>query len=86
MFVKDQFDIWQGNPDWETWFTNKFDKDTEIYISGVATEFCVKFNALGYKKRGFNNIFVEEKSISAIDNDMKEKTFIEFKENEIKII
>lgn len=86
MFVKDQFDIWEGNSDWEKWFLSNFDKNIEIYISGVATEFCVKFNALGYSKRGFNNVFIKENSIAALDNSMKEISFKEFEEKKIKII
>ena len=66
MFVKDQFDIWAGNPDWENWFTSNFDKDTKVYISGVATNYCVFMNAMGYIPRGYENVYIISDCVEGI--------------------
>jgi len=56
MFMKDKFDIWTGNKEYEEFFTKNFEQDTEINIVGVATNYCVFMNAMGYPQRGYKNV------------------------------
>jgi nicotinamidase-related amidase len=87
VFMKDKFSIWEGNNSYSEWFRNKFDKDTEITIVGVATDFCVRLNAIGYSQYGFYNVRVISDAVKGIDFDGSlDKAIYEMKANDIKFI
>jgi nicotinamidase-related amidase len=66
VFVKDKFSIWEGNQRYADWFNNTFDKDVNIYIVGVATNYCVFMNAIGYPEKGYENICLISDCIQGI--------------------
>jgi nicotinamidase/pyrazinamidase len=87
VFMKNQFSIWEGNNSYSEWFRNKFDKDTEISICGLAEDVCVAANALGYSKYVFHNIRIISDSVKGIDFDGSlEKAIYEMKAEDIKFI
>lgn len=87
IFMKDKFSIWEGNKDYRNWFTEYFkDQETEIYICGVATNYCVFMNAIGYKEIDFNKVFIIENSIKGIQDESLEKNIEIMKESGIKFI
>ncbi len=49
VFIKDKFSIWEGNQNYKQWCIDNFTEETNIFICGVATNYCVAANALGYK-------------------------------------
>lgn len=63
VFIKDKFSIWEGNEEYLLWCMDNFNEDTNIFICGVATNYCVAANALGYEKLPYKlnsiNIFKE---------------------------
>ena len=69
MFTKNKFDIWEGNNEYEYWFKRRIPKDANIYICGVATNYCVYMNAIGYAQRGYKNVFIVENAIKGIDDE-----------------
>lgn len=75
VFVKDKFSIWEGNSNYLSFIDNTFEKDnTEIFVCGVATNYCVFENVMGYHEIGFYNISViEEATKSIIDDTLEEK-------------
>ena len=85
VFVKDQFDIWAGNINYEN-FIRTFDKDTEFTIVGVATNYCVFSNAMGYKNIGYNNVSVIEDAVKGIQDDSFETNINTMKENGIAFV
>lgn len=52
-FTKNVFDIWKGNSTYPQWFEERFNKNTEIDVCGVATNYCVFDNIQGMTKRGY---------------------------------
>ena len=85
VFVKDQFDIWASNSKYAE-FIKTFDKDTEFYIVGVATNFCVADNAMGYKSIGYENVFVIENAVKAIIDGNEDNVFSEMRNNGVSFI
>jgi len=57
----------------------------EIYVYGVATEYCVKMACLGLKKI-VDNVFVVEDAIAEISEEAKKSAFSEFRKKGIKFI
>lgn len=52
--IKDKFDIWLGNNNYENFFINKFPNDEYIIeICGVAEDVCVSANVIGLLKRNY---------------------------------
>jgi len=86
IFIKDQFDIWNGNKNYKDFFTSNFDKDTEIYIVGVATNYCVFMNAMGYIENGYNNVFIFQDSIKGIKDETYQTNINVMKNRGIKFI
>jgi len=68
VFVKDKFSVWEGNSNYKAWFTDRYDTDVEITIVGVATNYCVFLNAIGYKEIGYDNVRVIEDCVKGIEN------------------
>jgi len=92
MFVKNKFDIWEGNKTYPEWFQKRFDKNTEIYITGVATNYCVYFNAIGYIQRGYKNVFLISECIEGIqtlptgeEDPTYKSRYVEMIQNGIKV-
>lgn len=68
-FTKNKFDIWDGNKDFQSWVFKNLNKDTDIiYIQGVATNYCVFMNAMGFIKRGFKVIILSD-AVKAIPDE-----------------
>lgn len=68
-FTKNKFDIWDGNKDFQSWVFKNLNKDTDnIYIQGVATNYCVFMNAMGFIKRGFK-VFILSDAVKAIPDE-----------------
>jgi nicotinamidase/pyrazinamidase len=84
VFMKDKFSIWEGNRNYEKFFTEKYDKDIEIVIAGVATNYCVFMNAMGYIERGYKNVTVVNNSVKGIKDDTYDKNIAIMKNNNIK--
>jgi nicotinamidase-related amidase len=83
VFVKDVFDVWASNSNYAK-FINSFDKDTEFYICGVATNYCVFSNAMGYKDIGYENVFILSDSVKGIFDDSYETAIDSMIESNIK--
>jgi len=60
----DVFDPKLGNPDITEWLKKK--KITEVYLAGVATDYCVKAHALGLRKLGIN-VYVFQDAVKGVD-------------------
>lgn len=87
VFMKDKFSIWEGNSSYENWFKTNFDKDVEIYIVGVATDFCVFFNANGYHNFGYKNVNVISNCTKGIDFEgSMNKAIFEMKASNVNFI
>ncbi len=60
---------------------------TKVYVTGLATDYCVKFTALDSVKEGFKTFVIKDAVRGVnIDKDDSKKAFKEMKENGIKII
>ena len=75
---KDVIDSKLGSPDIAKWIEEK--KPTEVWLAGVATDYCVKAAALGLRKRNIE-VYIFENAIKGVDekettveaiNEMKE--------------
>lgn len=86
VFIKDKFSIWEGNSNYENFITSRYEKDTEFVIVGVATNYCVYQNAMGYKKFGFKNISVIESATKGILDETFEANIEKMKIEEVKYI
>lgn len=85
-FTKDKFDIWTGNEDFPNWIEKNLNPDTDdIYVVGVATNYCVFMNAIGFVKKGFNVKIVEE-ATKAIPDDSEVKNQNILKNRNVKFI
>ena len=60
---------------------------SSVYITGLATDYCVKFTALDSAKEGFKTFVIKDavKGVN-INKDDSKKAFAEMKENGIKIV
>ena len=66
-FVKDLFSIWEGNKGFKDFFTNGFDKDTQIDVCGVAEDVCVSMFVIGLIENGFTNVNVISECVKGIN-------------------
>ena len=57
----------------------------ELYISGLATEYCVKETALAAAKKGFE-VYVIEEAIAGIDEDDVAAAFEEMREAGVEFV
>jgi len=85
VFVKDRFDVWDGNDNYED-FIKEFDKDTEFVICGVATNYCVFSNAMGYKNIGYKKVSIIEEAVRGIQDESFDTNINIMKENGIVFI
>ncbi|HKL76351.1 MAG TPA: nicotinamidase [Halanaerobiales bacterium] len=58
---------------------------TEIYISGLATEYCVKETALDAAKKGFD-VYIVKEAVAGIDEDDVEAAIEEMKEAGVQFV
>jgi len=86
IFVKDKFSIWDGNKNYAQFISSRYDKDTEFVICGIATNYCVFENAMGYRDIGFNNVSIIEDAVKGIEDDSLETNINIMKENGIAFI
>jgi nicotinamidase/pyrazinamidase len=65
----------------------KAKKISKVYITGLATDYCVKFTALDSTKEGFKTFVIKDavRGVNIYKDDSK-KAFEEMKKNGIKII
>jgi nicotinamidase/pyrazinamidase len=60
---------------------------TKVYITGLATDYCVKFTALDSAKEGFRTFVIKDAVRGVnINKDDSKKAFKEMKENGVKIV
>lgn len=85
VFVKDKFSIWEGNSNYAD-FMDSFDRDIELTIVGVATNYCVAQNAMGYGKMGFKNVSIIENAVEGIPDETFEPIISEMKVSQINFI
>lgn len=86
VFVKDKFSIWEGNPNYKE-FINQFCRiKTEFVIVGVATNYCVFQNAMGYKEMGFENVRVMTSATKGIIDETYEENIKIMKNSNIKFV
>jgi len=85
VFVKDKFDVWEANPAYKK-FVSSFSKDTEFYICGVAMNYCVASNALGYKEIGYENVFIIPSATKGILDDTYEPSIQKMIDNGINFL
>lgn len=67
--IKDKFDVWVGNDDYENFFTNNF--PNEIYtvdVCGVAEDVCVALDVIGLLERGYK-VNVIKNAVKGIYNE-----------------
>lgn len=66
-FTKNKFNIWDGNKIYKNWFYKNFNPEKyEIYICGVATNYCVLENVKGLIDK--YKVFIVENAIKGIQN------------------
>lgn len=58
---------------------------TDLYITGLATDYCVKATALDAVEAGFNTYLIKD-AVAGIDEKDVEKAFAEMEKKGIKII
>ena len=63
----------------------KKEKVDELYISGLATEYCVKETALDAAKKGFD-VYVIKEAVAGIDEDDVAAALAEMKEAGVDIV
>lgn len=70
VFLKDKFSIFEGNKSYSDFITKRYCfKNTEFFIVGVATNYCVFSSAMGLKKLGFENVSLIESATKGILDD-----------------
>lgn len=68
-FTKNKFDIWDGNQEFNRFVKTMLNKEEDsIYIQGVATNYCVFLNAMGFIERGFK-VFILSDAVKAIPDE-----------------
>lgn len=66
--IKDKFNVWEGNKDYENFFTNNFPNDEYIVdICGVAEDICVAFNIIGLLERKYE-VNILKNAVKGINN------------------
>lgn len=86
VFMKDQFSIWDGNPNYAQFIESRYAKNTEFVIVGVAFDFCVRFNATGYKDIGFNNVSVLVNATKGIAQESYDEAVKAMEDCKVKLI
>lgn len=84
-FVKNKFNIWKGCNIYED-YIKEFNKKTNFYFVGVATNYCVYYNIIGMFERGFKNIFIFEDCVKSIPDKTEDINVIEMIEKGVKFI
>lgn len=80
IFEKNCYDVFDedlGNPDITDWLTNT--NITEIWIAGVAVDYCIKAAALGFRKLGIE-VYIFQNAIMGVSLDTTELSIKEMKE------
>jgi len=87
VFIKDRFSIWEGNKDFEKFISCRYDEEyTEFAICGLATNYCVFMNAMGFKDMLFKNVTILEDCVRGIHDDTYDLALEEMKKRNIKFV
>jgi nicotinamidase-related amidase len=84
-FTKDKFDIWDNQQTFQKYIEQNIDKTDIIYIVGVATNYCVFSNAMGFVKRGYKVKIVSD-CVKEIQDDSFEQNMNVMKNRNIEFI
>lgn len=68
----------------ETWLKDRFGK-FNVVVYGIATDYCVKEAALGFRGKGYETFLVQD-AIASVTKDGEKKAFEEMKHSGIKMI
>jgi nicotinamidase/pyrazinamidase len=85
VFVKDKFSVWESNDQYKSFF-NSIDKNSEIVVVGVATNYCVFMNVIGLINNGFFNISIDNSCVKGIKDQSFDKNISIMKNKNIKFI
>lgn len=58
--TKNEFDVWAKPHAINKALAGFYPADTEIYVMGVASDFCVKYAIVGYLNRGYNVTVIQD--------------------------
>lgn len=88
VFIKDKFSIWEGNPKYKNWCIENLNEETNIFVCGVATNYCVAANVFGYENLPFkvNQITVFKKGCKGILDNTYGNTIKNMELKNIKFI
>jgi len=84
VFMKDEFSVWEGNSQYETWIRDNVEKEASVTVVGVATNYCVFQNAMGYEKLGISSVSVIGDAVRGIPDDTYEAKVIEMKDQNVR--
>lgn len=93
IFTKNDFDIWKGNEIYSKWFTKYIKpKEVEIFVTGVALNYCVIANIKGMVKRGYKVSILKDcvKAIKTLANGDEDPTYVQaleyFEQNNVQFV
>ena len=58
--LKHQFDVWEKPNSMQKALTGFDPKSTDVYVMGVASDFCVKYAIVGYLQRGYSVVVLQD--------------------------
>jgi len=82
--LKNQFDVWEKPNSMQKALTGFDPKSTDVYVMGVASDFCVKYAIVGYLQRGYS-VFVLQDLCRGINKQIDD-VVKEFNNKNIKLI
>lgn len=62
------------------------EKVTDIYVVGLAADFCVKFTSLDGASLKYNTYFVEDLTKAVFPDNIEKSTYVELRKNNVNII
>jgi len=86
VFMKDKFSIWEGNKSYTKFMRTNIDKDSEIFVCGVATNYCVFQNIVGLIDRGYKNINIVSNAVKGIPDETYKKSIQFMKSSDINFM
>jgi len=86
IFVKDVFSVWEGNSQYEKWVKENSSPETIFTVVGVAENYCVYMNAMGYSNTNRKNINIVKDAVKGIKDESYEKNIQIMKNRDVKYI
>lgn len=86
VFVKDVFSVWEGNNRYADWIATNTDNDTVVTVVGVAENYCVFMNAMGYKADTVKEVRIIKDAVKGIPDDSYDKNVNVMKNRGIQYI